>query len=515
MSLTTTILLVVLVPIVLYCIDYYIKHRKEVNRVSHIPGYNYPHMIFLLLFARKNYPFLNPRGQAQVAKELGAKYIWRITIGPKTYVMTKDSVAYKDILVIREKSFTKDPFYKKPGRLFSWGSHNVVTADGEEWMRLRSFINPSFSDGTLQAMYTSSIVKYVNVLCDEWNKQAKSETNNIIQITRDMLHLISDIFGKAGFGVEFNSLGQDKLANHADLLNTVLHAIVFSMILPVKVALWFPFGPLKRIARCIVNYPKLLDDIIDSREKELSERSDDDQSYRNDLLSTLIHTRKTTSGFTHNDVKSNFHPLFLGGVETTVRTLEWTYYYLARNPEIQGKVQSEIDGIVAKYQLNEDEYPPYDVITSATDMPYTHAVIKEVLRLRGPATIVWKYAKKDVVIGREKVLIPKGCMVYLLVCLSSTDEDYWGPDSMVWRPERFMKDDEQKSLFQYIPFSGGPRVCIGKKLSLLEAAAALFGTLRKFNISTLPGESTDDYMKEIVAMSMHSEKPIQVKVSCR
>ncbi|KHJ42753.1 unspecific monooxygenase [Trichuris suis] len=165
----------------------------------------------------------------------------------------------------------------------------------------------------------------------------------------------------------------------------------------------------------------------------------------------------------------------LAGYETTSNALSYTIYELARHPEVQEKLRSEI----MDYHKSDDEKPTYE---SVQRMVYLDCVIRETLRLYPVASwVVGRRCTQTCTTGG--ITIEKGMHILADVWSIHYNKDIWGPDADEFVPERFA-EDQLHSLhpLAWIPFGAGPRRCIGERFALLEMKLTLARLLRKYRI---------------------------------
>ncbi|CDW59268.1 p450 domain containing protein [Trichuris trichiura] len=165
----------------------------------------------------------------------------------------------------------------------------------------------------------------------------------------------------------------------------------------------------------------------------------------------------------------------LAGYETTSNALSYTIYELARHPEVQEKLRSEI----MDNHTDENEKPSYE---SVQRMVYLDCVIRETLRLYPLAS--WVVSRKCMqTCTTGGITIEEGMYILVDVWSIHYNKDIWGPDADEFIPERFA-DDQMQSLhpFAWIPFGAGPRRCIGERFALLEMKLTLARLLRKYKV---------------------------------
>ncbi|XP_037054366.1 cytochrome P450 3A9-like isoform X3 [Peromyscus leucopus] len=194
---------------------------------------------------------------------------------------------------------------------------------------------------------------------------------------------------------------------------------------------------------------------------------------------------------------------FFAGYETTSTTLTFITYLLATHPNVQEKLQHEIDAV-----LPNKAPATYETLL---EMEYLDMVVNETMRLYPVATRVNRLSKKDAEING--VLISKGTVVVIPVFVLHRDPKYW-PDPEEFRPERFSKENKDRiNPYTYLPFGYGPRNCIGMRFALINMKLAIVKILQNFSLS--PCEETEVCLKLGKKMTHTAEKPIVLKVISR
>ena len=199
---------------------------------------------------------------------------------------------------------------------------------------------------------------------------------------------------------------------------------------------------------------------------------------RGDLLSMLLLAQdETGKGLTPSQVRDEVNTILLAGHETTSNALTWTWYLLGQHPEVAEKLYAEVDKVLAGRAPTLADLP---------NLPYTAKVIKESMRLYPPAWMLnRRRAVVDTTLGGYP--IPRGTEViissYVMHHLARYFED---PDE--FRPERFTAEfEESLPRFAYMPFGGGPRVCIGNSFAMMETQLILAMVSSRFALELLPG----------------------------
>jgi len=175
-------------------------------------------------------------------------------------------------------------------------------------------------------------------------------------------------------------------------------------------------------------------------------------------------------------LNDNLFLFFLAGHETSATALTWALYEMAKNPEVQKKAREEVITIVGK-----NKTPSWDDLNK---LEYIHMILKETLRLWDPVIAISRSTDKQVTIGNYK--IPKDTLVMLSLYSIHHHPDIW-PEPYKFDPERFTQDNSQnRHPYAWLPFSAGPRSCLGNKFSLLEMKLTLALILQKFQFELDP-----------------------------
>ncbi|MCJ1315275.1 hypothetical protein MMC15_000592 [Xylographa vitiligo] len=181
--------------------------------------------------------------------------------------------------------------------------------------------------------------------------------------------------------------------------------------------------------------------------------------------------------------------VLIAGRDTTAATMSYIFRLLVRYPNVLNKLRSEIESV-----LGQDK----DVTrTYIQRMPYLHNVIKETLRLYPPVPINTRFCKETTTLplgggpdGRSPILVRKGMPVAYAVYHMQRRKDFYGSDAEAFRPERWEGPELADIKWGYLPFNGGPRLCLGKDFGLMLASYGIVRLIQSFpKIELAPGET--------------------------
>jgi cytochrome P450 len=210
----------------------------------------------------------------------------------------------------------------------------------------------------------------------------------------------------------------------------------------------------------------------------LTERGRAPDAEPKDLLARLLAARdnETGGGMTAKEVRDQVVTIFMAGHETTAQALSWTWYLLSQHPSVETKLYAELDAVLG------GRTPRYDDIAK---LRYTRMVIEESMRLYPPAhTLSRSPIAADEVLGQR---IPPRAEVLIVPWLLHRKPSLWdNPDR--FDPERFAPERAAaRPRFAYIPFGGGPRICIGAAFAMSEAMLILATITQRYRLRLKPG----------------------------
>ncbi|XP_045848583.1 cytochrome P450 3A12-like isoform X2 [Meles meles] len=437
-----------------------------------------------------------------VDKKCFKKYgrFWGFYDGRQPVLAITDLDMIKTVLVKECYSvFTNRRFLGPVGFM----KNSVSMSDDEEWKRIRTLLSPTFTSGKIKEMFPI-IGQYGDVLVRNLRKEAeKGKPINL----KDIFGAYSmDVITSTSFGVNIDSLNnpQDPFVENAKKL------FRFEFFDPLLfLILLFPFlTPVFEIFNISV-FPKRVTDFFTKSVKRMKEsRVKDEQKHRVDFLQLMIDSQNSKETDTHTalsdlELVAQSMTFLFAGYETTSTALSFLAYELATHPDVQQKLQEEID-----VTFPSKAPPTYDALVQ---MEYLDMVLNETLRLHPIGGRLERVCKKDVEIGG--VFIPKGTVVMVPVFTLHRDQDLW-PEPEEFHPERFSKKNKDSiNPYTYLPFGTGPRNCIGMRFATTSMKLALVKVLQNFSFK--PCKETQIHLERSTQGAVKLEKPIVLKVEPR
>ncbi len=336
--------------------------------------------------------------------------------------------------------------------------NGLVMSEGDFWKRQRKLVAPAFHHQSIK-QYADQIVAYGQDMTKTWQNGAVQD------IHQDMMALTQRIIMKVLFDVDV----RDNASEASKAFNAMMQAMGTQMTGPEAILPSFiPTRSRTAMKDGVAYINGLLTEIIEKRRA--------DGSTKRDLLAMLMDARDDEGQpMSMDQLLDEVRTLYLAGHETTATTLSWAWLLLSRNPDRYAKLENEIE------QVLNGRTPTADDVQQ---LAYCNAVIKEALRCYPVAWITRRVALEDVEIGGYQ--IAKDTAVYLSPWIVHHDAR-WYAEPETFMPERWLKNKaELPSREAYIPFGGGPRICIGNGFAMMETVLILATILQHYHVSVSP-----------------------------
>lgn len=358
------------------------------------------------------------------------------------YVLSTNAKNFKKTLSLQSNFFQ---------RLVGNG---LLTSEGDFWRRQRRLAQPAFHRQRISG-YADVMVEYAQRMMASWRAGAER------RIDSDMMRLTLEIVVKTLFNAN--------VAADADRVERVMSELVkpFAAQATLKWILdnRLPTPTHRRFHKLAAEIDEIIYRII--AERRASGRDE------GDLLSMLLAAQDEDGGqMTDKQLRDEVITIFLAGQETTALTLSWTWYLLARNPEIEQRFHEEID------QVLNGNLP---TITDVPKLKYTEMIVRESMRLYPPGYGVGRTAIEECEIGGYRV--PAKTQVFMFQWATQRDPRFFAEPER-FEPERWT-DELAATLpkYAYFPFGGGPRICIGNTFAMMEIILVLATIGQKFRFS--------------------------------
>ena len=337
--------------------------------------------------------------------------------------------------------------------------------DDPNWSKAHHILLPSFSQKAMGS-YLPMMQDIASQLMLKWER---TNSDDVIDVPKDMIRLTLDTIGVCGFGYRFNSFYREDFHPFIEALNRTLSTTQQMRGLPGEKLL--KGAQIKQLHRDAAYMNNLVDEIIKERRNTGGDGPED-------LLDFMLSGRDAQTGerLSDENIRFQINTFLIAGHETTSGLLSFTLYYLLKNRDVLQRAYSEVDAVLGR---NIDQPPSLQQIGQ---LPYIRAILLEALRLWPTAPAFGLAPFEDEVIG-GKYAIPKGTFTTVLIPSLHRDKSVWGENPDAFNPENSMGDAEvARDPAAYKPFGNGQRACIGRQFAIQESILVLSMILQRFEL---------------------------------
>ena len=434
-------------------------------------------------------------------------------------VLVLDADIIKDILF---SNYGENPRFKKRlNGLIPLVGNSLLTLEGTDWQRHRRIVHPSFQPGLIRESLENCIPKILSKFIGYWEKADGRE----IDVDMHMSNLTLEIIGEVAFSHDFHALdwveqwvrqGDGEGDNKNAIPNDKVIQAMRSLFQNTARRIVFQLLKLSFLDFSTSKSARMLDKAVDAvitearrkleNNKQIGDDDEDADGGSNSSTGKKVGATKTLgihSGYGQisllqrllaaensdskkpsrkslavDELRDEVKTFILAGHETTSTWCHWAFFALCKNPDIQKKVLEDIEK-----HSSEDKKADISV-QMIEKMTYFDAFMNEVLRLYPPAGMIVRYNMKEEEFKGE--IIPPETRLIIPIHLLHRHPNYW-KDPELFQPERWLgKEHPSSNRCAFLPFSKGPRNCIGYHFAELEAKLLLAPLIRRFAIRLAP-----------------------------
>ncbi|MGL4883444.1 MAG: cytochrome P450, partial [Waterburya sp.] len=346
------------------------------------------------------------------------------------------------------------------------GENSLLIIEGDRHKQRRKLLLPPFHGERMEA--------YSQLICDLTHKIISQLQPNQTFIARQVSQTISlQVILEAVYGLQDSdkpngmaSQRSEELKQRITELTNIFESTLAAVLLffpwfQKDLGAWSPWGNFLR-------QQKAIDEAI---YQELATRRIENNSDRQDILSLLISARdETGEGLKDSELRDELMTLMLAGHETTATAIAWSLYWVHRHPEVKAKLQAEIAS------LGENPHP-----MELAKLPYLDAVCKETLRIYPVAMLTFPRVVQEPMELMDYKLEVGQVLMGCIYLLHQRSDIY--PEPRQFRPERFL--EREFSAYEFFPFGGGKRRCIGEALAKLELKLVLATIISNYELELI------------------------------
>jgi cytochrome P450 len=408
---------------------------------------------------RKNY-----QAYGEISAPLGT-----FTDGKKGVVMVVGSQYIQQLLSDPSTYYSPD-LGGKPGSSMKQLEKGLVMENGERHRAHRRLVMPAFHKKYIES-YRDDMVGYTDAMLARWQAGA------VLDLKHEMHDLAMQIANKTLFGLD--TVEENLGALIGNWLGLMVHPMgrVFPFDLP-----GFPYQRLVKSS----------DEVVAKIREVIARKR---QNIGNDVLSTMLETHdEDGNALTDDELIGQTNILYIAGHETSANALMWTMYFLSQHPKLLFDLVDESYGVL------QGSAP---TVEQLGQFPLLERVIKETLRLMPPLPWQLRMAQEAFDLGPYH-LETGSTILYSHYMTHRQPEVYAQPDKFM--PERW--ENLNPSPYEYIPFSAGPRLCVGAPFAMMEMKIVLAMILQRFGLEMVPN-ATVDY-QALPTLSVKKTLPMKV-----
>ncbi|XP_071082025.1 ultra-long-chain fatty acid omega-hydroxylase-like [Haliotis cracherodii] len=374
--------------------------------------------------------------------------------------------------------------------LVPWLGEGLLIAGGQRWYRSRRLLTPAFHFDILKP-YVNVSNNAIDTMMEKIDKHVEEGTSF------ELFNMISmctfDILLRCAMSVEENIQQQGNTHPYLNAVNELLTLNVNRAFNP-----WHAFDFIfynssegKTFKKHCDFVHRWAEDIINKRRQTL-ERDGPPKTRYLDFLDVLLSARDADGkGLTPLEIRNEVDTFLFEGHDTTTSGISWTLFTMASKPEFQTRIQEELDTLL---DGRESKHITWDDIPK---MEYLTRCLKEGMRFHSPVPAILRKLENPMDIDGK--VFPVGTLVGINIWKVHHNPEVW-EDPDVYDPDRFLPENiQKKDTYAYIPFSAGPRNCIGQHFALNEQKVMLGRVLERYkleaDISHKVGRRTAAVMK--------------------
>jgi cytochrome P450 len=383
--------------------------------------------------------------------------------GLKEAIVTIDPAVIQHVLKTNAENYEKS--HIQVSRMGHFLGKGLLTTHGEAWRTQRRLIQKGFAPKQLEAL--------ASIMQDSLAESLRGFDREIrlgpVDIYPHFMKMTFAMVARSLFGARLKEEDID-LVSHT--ICTVQEFIVRQTIEPYMNPWFAVSGELRKHEEMRTHADAVLLEYIKRRRHEPP---------GNDLLQTMMDARYSDGeGMSNELLLSESMQLLVAGHETSSNALSWILYLLSKHPDCLERVRQEVDAVLGDEPLN---------LADVMKFEFTAQVIHEALRLYPPFWMIDRMAVADDRVG--DTVIPRGSTVIVYVYGAHHAPRYWR-DPETFNPERFTREEmKQRTPFTFLPFGGGPRICIGNQYAMQQILMILSDLLRRYDFELVPNQAIE------------------------
>lgn len=510
------VLLLLLVTLIVYSLVQAYRKRRQVSRVAaHFAGPK-PHWLLgnVLEFPAHDIP-----GIFETMVQLHVQYgkdlcNWGLLNDHMIVVSSAENVEK----VVMARRTQKSTVY---GFIEVWLGQGLLISSGEKWFHRRKIITPTFHFKILEG-FADVFNREADVLIEQLRKYAGSGEEFDIYEPISLYALDSICITSMGVDINAQNDPTNQYVRDVKRMSELILLRIFHMLASFPQVYWYLIPHAWEQRKLIRRLHAFTDSVIHRRRQQLLAKKnntpsiakfDDEEDeghglyskQRDTFLDLLLNVNVDGTSLSDLDIREEVDTFMFEGHDTTTSGIAFTFYQLAKHPDIQEKLYREIVDILGP------DYRTVPLTYSALqNFTYLDMVVKESLRLLPPVSFIGRRLVDD--IEMNGVTVPAGTDFTIPIYVIHRNPEIY-PDPERFDPERFSDENAQRrGPYDYIPFSVGSRNCIGQRYALMEMKVTIVRMISHYQI--VPGNTMHEIRLK-TDLVLRPDKGIPVRLLAR
>jgi len=487
-----TVLLLCAFIALLYYFLHYEKFVRPINNIPSMPGLPVlGHTIDIWKCSQEEF--------WKLQRTLCKNYypIYKLWCGPVAFVSIHHPDDLEKILSSSKEHLSKGHMYTF---FYPWLGTGLLTSQGTKWHNRRKILTPTFHFKILR--------EFVEILIEEGNRMTKSLKERNGLVTDDLVQFVShhtlNAICETAMGTSLLEMGEFQ-QEYREAVHDMGKIIVYRIMRP-----WFTSNMIFGLSPMGRKHAKNLKVLHNFTERIIAERKqyhektggqylksfeDDAETDDKEMLGIkkkrlamldLLILESHNNGINDLDIREEVDTFMFEGHDTVAMGLTFAILVLAEHKDAQDRVRDEVSAVI---QANGGKL----TMSALNNMPYLERCLKESLRLYPSVPLISRVLSKDVKL--QSYLVPTGAVLHINIYDTHRDPNFW-PSPEVFDPDRFLPERIQnRHPYCYLPFSAGPRNCIGQRFAILELKAIISSLVYNFYLEPV------DYLKDLRFMT--------------
>ncbi|TVY12897.1 Secologanin synthase [Lachnellula arida] len=465
-------------------------------------------------FTRFNYRGWEIKDRYRAHQALGDAFIF-VTPG-KIWLQVCNAETIADIFA-RKGDFTRPTEMLEMLNVFG---PNLGTTEGQQWQRHRKITAACFNEHNNELVWSESILQAMGIL-RSWS--SKPSTNSVADDTRTLsLHVMSS----AGFGKSYEFRGAEEAStardssSYKESLKLILdNCIPLVLLGPNNLNKWWLPKSWKMLHQATVTFRNYMTSVYEEEKQAITHG----KKGGNNLMTSLVRASQAVTesdapatgkggaslqqhqgGLTEQEIYGNIFVFNFAGHDTTANTLAFGIALIATRPDVQHWIAEEISAVFGDQNPETSSY-----VEKFPLLKRCLAVVYETVRLYTPVAIVKTTGPqpRPLKIGEDTYTLPSDTIIIPSYSALHTHPRHWGANSLEWEPSRWITStptsntdtlasetffEFPKAASPFVAWSGGARVCPGRKFSQVEFVGVLVGLFRQHRVRPVPLSGEDN-----------------------